>query len=221
VFQAYLTTFLIEPGYEEPFRNVEQMVNSERKFGFIDEYEVFFNNVPSSVDSTILNNAVRCPDRGSSYYWAAFYQNMSVVFDTLNIEICRDMGKLTDENNRPLLCELEDGGIASVGLVLLVIKGSPLLEFTNDIMDHIYESGVLMHVKKRDFHKEKIVSIWDAFASYDTYTVFGIRHLQTAFYLLMLGYILALACFVIEIMWHRYMSNGFKPTCTCLCHGQT
>jgi len=33
VFQAYLTIFLIEPGYEEPIRNIEQMLKSERTFG--------------------------------------------------------------------------------------------------------------------------------------------------------------------------------------------
>jgi hypothetical protein len=90
------------------------------------------------------------------------------------------------------LCELEDGGVESVGLVLLVIKGSPLLEFINDIIQHIVESGILTYIKKRDFPNEKIVSIWDDFAFYDTYTAFGISHLQTAFYILMLGYVLAL-----------------------------
>jgi hypothetical protein len=30
VFQAYLTTFLMEPGYEEPIRNIEQMLKSEK-----------------------------------------------------------------------------------------------------------------------------------------------------------------------------------------------
>jgi hypothetical protein len=212
VFQAYLTTFLTEPGYEEPIRTVKQMVKSERKFGFIDEYEVFFHNVPNSVDSAILKNAVRCPDRGTSLKWAANYQNMSVVFDSVNIKICRDMGKLTDENNRPLLCELEDGGIASVNLVLLVIKGSPLLKFINDIIEHIIESDILTHIKKRYFRKENFVSIWDGFASDDTYTVFGIRHLQTAFYFLILCYVLAFSCFAIEIMWHRYVSQGSKST---------
>jgi hypothetical protein len=219
VFQAYLTTFLIEPGYEEPIKTVEQMVKSERKFGFIDEYDVFFNNETSSVDSAILDKALRCPDRGASLKWAAVYQNMSVVFDNLNIGIFRDMGKLSDENNRPLLCELEDGGIQNFGLLLIVIKGSPLLKFINEILQHIIESGILTHIKKRDFPKEKIVSIWDAFVPYDTYSVFGIIHLQTAFYLLMIGYVLALACFVTEIMWHRYMSKGSKLTHTCLCHG--
>jgi len=207
VFQAYLTTFFIEPGYEEPIKTVEQMLTSDMKFGFIDEYEAFFYNVPDSVDSAILNNAIRCPDRGASFNWAAVYQNTSIVFDNLNIEICRDMGKMTDENKRHLLCELEDGGVTSLDLVLLVIRGSPFLELINDIIQHTVESGILTHIKKRDFPKEKILSMPETFAFDDTYTVFGVRHLQTAFYLLMLGYVLAVACFVTEIIWHRYRSK--------------
>ena len=34
VFLAFLTTFLIEPGYEEAIKTVEQMLKSGRKFGF-------------------------------------------------------------------------------------------------------------------------------------------------------------------------------------------
>ena len=207
VFQAYLTTFLIEPGYEEPVKTIEQMLTSDMKFGFNEEFQVFLNNVSGSVESAILNNAVRCPDSGTSLNWAAVYQNMTLIFDNSNIEICRDMGKLTDENNRPLLCELEDGGVANLDLVLLVLRGSPYLELINDIIDHTVESGILTHMKKRDFPKENILSMLDGVAFDDTYTVFGVRHLQTAFYLLMVGYVLALACFVTEVMWHHYKSN--------------
>jgi len=31
VFQAYLTTFLIEPGFEEPIRTIEEMLKSPKK----------------------------------------------------------------------------------------------------------------------------------------------------------------------------------------------
>jgi hypothetical protein len=207
VFQAHLITFLIEPGYEEHISTVEEMLKSVRKFGFVDELSIFVYNESNAVDSAILNNAIRFPDRATSFNWAAVYQNTTIVYDNLNIEICRDMGKLTDENKRPLLCELEDGGVTSFDLVLLTLRGSPFLELINDIIGHTVESGILTHIKKKDFPKEKILSTLDAFALYDTYTVFGVRHLQTAFYLLMLGYVLALACFVTEIMWHRYRSK--------------
>jgi hypothetical protein len=207
VFQAYLTTFLIEPGYEEPIKTLEQMLTSDMKFGFIDDYVIFFNNLTDSVDSAIINNALRCPDLGASFNWAAVYQNTSIIFDTLNIEICRDMGKLTDENNRPLLCELEDGGVASVDLVILVLRGSPFLELINNIIDHTVESGILTHINRRYFLKEGIFSLSDAFAFDDTYISFGVRHLQSAFYIMVMGYILAFACFVAEILWNLYRSK--------------
>jgi hypothetical protein len=38
VFQVYLTTFLIEPGYEEPIKNREQTLRSGMKFGFPGQY---------------------------------------------------------------------------------------------------------------------------------------------------------------------------------------
>ena len=106
VFQAYLTTFLIEPGYEEPIKTVEQMLTYDMNFGFYDVFSAFFKDVPDSVDSAILNKSLKCPDVGQFFNWAAFYQNMSLVFENLNIEICRDIGKLKDHNYRSLLCEL-------------------------------------------------------------------------------------------------------------------
>jgi hypothetical protein len=218
VFQAYLTTFLIEPGYVEPIKTVEEMLASDMKFGFFEEYEVFFNNVSDSIDSTILSKSVRCHDRGASFNWATVYQNISIVFDNLNIEICRGMGKLIDENKKPLLCELEDGGVGNVDIVLLVLRGSPFLEWINDIIDHTVESGILTHIKKRDFPKEKILTMPDAFAFDDTYSVFGVRHLQTAFYTLMIGYVLAFACFVTEVMRHRYRSKVYETTVASVSH---
>jgi hypothetical protein len=211
VFQAYLTAYLVEPGYEQPIKSVEEMLNSERKFGFYDEYGIFFNK-EYPIDSTILNKAARFPDRGVCFNWAAVYQNMSIIFDNLSLEIFRYLGRMKDENNRPLLCELQDGGVLNVGVVLLVLKGSPLLEFINDIIQHTVESGILIRIKERNLPKEIHVSIWDDFGVDNAYMVFGVSHLQTAFYLLTLGYVLSFACFVTEIMWHRYKSKSCGPT---------
>jgi hypothetical protein len=44
----------------------------------------------------------------------------------------------------------------------------------------------------------------------DRYFAISIRHLQTAFYLLMLGYVLAVVCFVAEVMWKRHSLRGAK-----------
>jgi hypothetical protein len=61
-----------------------------------------------------------------------------------------------DENNRPLLCELQDGGVGTLGILLLVNRGSPLLEFINDIIQHIFEAGILTHIQKMLFQMKEV-----------------------------------------------------------------
>jgi hypothetical protein len=56
VFLAYLTTFLIEPGYEESIKTLTQM-----KFSFFEIYEKFFTDTSKSTEIAILKNAILCP----------------------------------------------------------------------------------------------------------------------------------------------------------------
>jgi hypothetical protein len=94
----------------------------------------------------------------------------------------------------------------------LVRKRSPFLEIIDDVIGRIVEGGIFVHIKKRGINEEKLESKFDFPTSADTYYAISIRHLQTAFYLLMLGYVLAVVCFVTEIMWHRYRSKGRGQT---------
>ena len=102
-----------------------------------------------------------------------------------------------------------DGGVVrTVDFAIAVRKGSVLLEFLDDVLGRLVEAGIVMHIKKRSFDKLKIKAKLDIPNFDDTYSAINIRHVQTAFYFLILGYVLAAACFVTEIMWHRYRSKG-------------
>jgi hypothetical protein len=221
VFQAYFTTFLIDPGYEEPIRKIEEMSRSEKMFGFVEEQESLFINSFDPVDLAIVKDAVQCPDEATCFIWAAVYHNISTVMNDLYIESYRAMGVWTDENNRPLLCEIEGRDFGTSEFVLFGVKGDPFLEFIDDVLGHIVEGGIFMHIKKRSFDKMKVQSKLDIPTFGNTYSPMSIKHLQTPFYFLVLGYALAVVCFVTEIMWHRYRSKGREPTGTSVCHGQT
>ena len=207
VFQAYLTTFLIEPGYEEPLKTVEQMLNSEKNFGFLRTFKVLFTDTSDPADSAIFKGAVECPDEPTCFIWAAIYRNISTILNDWNMGIYRSEKNLTDGNNRPLLCVLEDGAVRTFDLSILFIKRSPFFEFLNNVIIPIVEGGIVMHIKKRGLEKAKIQIEFNSPTSDDNYFVFGVIHMQTAFYLLMLGHVLAFACFLTEIMWHRYRSK--------------
>jgi hypothetical protein len=221
VFQAYFTTFLIEPGYEEPIRTIEEMLRSEKKFGFIEHQESLFINSFDPVDSAILKDAGRCPDEPTCFIWAAVYHNISTVMNDLDIQSYRAKGGWTDENNRPLLCEIEGRFFGTSEFVMVGVEGDPILEVIDVVLGQMVEGGIFIHLKKKSFDKLKIQSKLDVPTFDTTYSPMNIIHLQTPFYFLVLGYVLAVVCFATEIMWHRYSSKGREPTGTFVCHGQT
>jgi hypothetical protein len=62
VFLAYFTSYVIEPGYEEPIRSLNQILKSEKSFGFPERSEKLYAYISDSVDLAILRSDVRCPD---------------------------------------------------------------------------------------------------------------------------------------------------------------
>jgi len=146
VFQAYLTTFLIEAGYVEPIKTIEQMLNNEKEFGFFDRTANFFPDNSESLTSEILKKAVHCPDDDTCFKWAALYQNFSTILDDTAVEELRANGKWSNVNKMPLLCALENGVVTTYGFVFLVRNGRHFLELINDVIVRVVEGGMFKYV---------------------------------------------------------------------------
>jgi len=63
----------------------------------------------------------------------------------------------TDESDRQLLCELEDGVGGKMDSLLFTNKGNPTLKYTNDVIDQIVEAEIYMQFKERCVRKVKMV----------------------------------------------------------------
>jgi hypothetical protein len=181
VIQTYLTKFLIEMGYKERIKTVEQMLISDMKFGFSEWHENFFTNTSSSIDSAIYKNAVRCSTYKTCLNWVIHYQNFSAILSDLTKELWHPAGLWTDENNRSLTCEFEYRVVETLGIVFLVSLGSPILEFLNDVMGHIIEGKIKIKLSYRDLYNAKINFKYKSPTFTDTYYAINISHLQTDF----------------------------------------
>jgi hypothetical protein len=213
VFQAYLTSFLIDTGYEEPIRTVEEMLNAGMRFGFPPSYKRFFNDSTDFVGSAILRKLVLCPDESICLKWATEFRNISTLRSDLATEYMHSVGSSTDDNNRPLLCDLEDGVVVYFQAVMAVLKGNPLLEHINDVIDRIVEGGLFMEWKKLFFNYARVFKKTTfPYTLGDTYLNIGILHMQSAFYLFLLGHAAALFAFLIEILWYRRASQRREAT---------
>jgi hypothetical protein len=204
VFQAYLTSYLIEPGYEVPIKTLDEML---KKIGFTQGCELFYANSSDSVDLAIYKGYVRCPDPNTCFKWASVY-HISTILNDFRTDGYRKLGVWTVENKSPLLCELEDGLVGKIDVLFLVNEENPLLECVNDAISHVVEGGIFMQLKERYYEKEKTDPKFDSSTFVDTYYAYSIRQLETVFYLLLMGYLLALTSFMIEAMWHCYRSKG-------------
>jgi len=221
VFQAYFTTFMIDPIYLESIKTVEQMLNNGKEFGFVEWNFNIFSDSSEPLNSAIVKNAVSCPDQNTCFKWAALYQNFSTILDDIVVQKFREIGKWSNENNTPLLCALDDGVVRTHGFVFLVRNGRNFLEHINDVIIRVVEGGIFTHMQKLSFHQQNKELNFNSPTFADTYSAFSISHLQMVFYLLLLGYVLAFASFVSEIMWHRCQSKRCQPNGTSLFQDRT
>jgi hypothetical protein len=109
------------------------MLKSEDMFQFSTWNDSFFPYTSNPAYSAILNNTLQCPDKPTCFIWAVVYHNMSVVIKGLDVETYLAMDNWTDENNRPLLCELEEGVVRKFDFAMSVRKGISFLVFIVDV----------------------------------------------------------------------------------------
>jgi hypothetical protein len=103
----------------------------------------------------------------------------------------------------------------------LARKWSPIFKILNYFHKAHSRGRKFYAHKEKVFWESKIQREFNFPTSDDKYFVFGVSHLQKAFYLLMLGYVLAVVCFATEIMRHRYKWKGREWKSTSLCLRQT
>jgi len=154
---VYLTTFFVEPGYEEPVKNRNQMLVSERKFGFIEYNMIFSPKPPNLLTQKFSKNQCCVQASRTCFMWATLYHNISTIIDDVSVEYYRQIGYWADAYYTLLLCELKDDVVATYGYVFIVKNERCLLELINDVLVHVDKGNILMRIKKHIFQNSNCV----------------------------------------------------------------
>jgi len=203
VFQAFLTSFLIDSGYKTPIQNMDEMFASGIKLAYPSQYSFIFDNFDKTELSKILRNRANCPSYRICLDWARYHKNLSILMTDKGAEEHYAIGSLVGENSEPLVCKLEDGVICFTGLNMVMFHGDPLMKRINEIITRVVEAGIY------DFW---ISFIWQSYKlgsrkigivhPLDGYYSFNLNHLQPAFYLLLIGWCLSALCFMVELLYN-------------------
>jgi hypothetical protein len=208
VFQAFLTTFLIDSGYKTPIQNTDELFASGIKLAYPQEYNFIFIVGDEKDALKVQNNRANCSFREVCMNWAIHQKNVSVLMSDTTAEMSYATGGLIGENSERLLCRLEDGAVLSTGISMLMYHGEPLLRRVTEIIDRVFQAGLYkywaslyVHSLKIDSRKIAIVHPLDGYYSFNLY------HMHPAFYLLLMGCCLSALCFMMELLFKRVLTK--------------
>jgi hypothetical protein len=205
VFQAFLTTFLIDSGYKTPIQNMDELFASGIKFAFPQEYNFIFEKGDQTEASIVKRNLANCPSFDVCKDWAKYHKNVSVLLSDTEAQLSYTVGDF-GESSEPLLCRLKDGVVFSSGQTMLMFHGDPLMRRVSEIIDRVVEAGLYnfwiseyMGFRKLLTGKIAIVHPLDGYYSFNLY------HMQPAFYLILIGWCLSALCFMFELFFNRIL----------------
>jgi hypothetical protein len=206
VFQAFLTTYLIDSGYETPIQNIDEMFDSGINLGFSPDHDFIFNDGDVTEAPKVYRNRANCPSYEVCLNWTKYEKNTSILVADMVAEELYASGDFVGENSEPLVCRLEDGVVFSTGLTMIMLYGDPLLKRVSEIIDRVVEAGLLNFWISSRIHLNKLTSGKIALIHpLDEYYSFNLFHMQAAFYMLFMGWGISAICFMFEALYNRIL----------------
>jgi len=201
VFQAFVTSCLIEPEFQKQITSLEDLIESGIEYGYYPGIDVLLSNTSDWGFKEIISNRIPCYD-ASCVARAIGKKDFATISDTMYVEYLKAYAA-HDSYGRSAVCSFKQK--SKVRLVAMYLeKGSFLTEDINRVINIAIEAGLNNFWWKNilDTLRNKAVGA-EGHISMDDYTVLLLDHLEGAFYLLLLGHGLAFVTFVGELLHNR------------------
>jgi hypothetical protein len=142
VFQAFLTTYLIDSGNKTPIQNTDELFASGVKLAYDPDFNFIFEIGDETEVLKIHRHPVNCPSNWDCVEWAKYYKNISIFLTEISEEFNYATVEFVGENSKPLLCKLDDGVLFPYSLTMMMFHGDPLMKRVNDIIDRVVEASL-------------------------------------------------------------------------------
>jgi hypothetical protein len=195
VFQTFITSFLVDPGYQEQLTTLEGLLDSGMKFGYRHDYITFYEESSDWRHKELVARREEC----SPEYVCLRRIRETGDFATL-AEEWYVQNFTNNMNDYDFFCILNNDDYFFVFLSVYGRKGSFLLDLFNRIVTFATESGMVVKADRdRRIAKRNVSGEADRFGEY---FVFTLNHLRIAFYVLILGHTVSFLLLVCEILYH-------------------
>jgi len=210
VFQTFMSSFLVDPGLEKQISTLDDILHSGFRYGMPRTSAGLLFTHRKLIEYAMNNRMEPCQNVVDCAKKVAEEGNFVTVLATVTAEYLNTYQTL-DEKGAGLLYLLKDNKLWVNFQVFLLPKGSGLLKTFNKLMTGAQESGLVAYFWKDILRTSALKSGSVRLQTpLDDYTVFTLTYLQSAFFLLFLGYVGAFCLLVVELSCHWYVQRQHK-----------
>lgn len=193
IFQAFFTSYVVNPGLLHQVSNVDELVESDLIYAFYYVLDKFLTEDFLQK----LKPRVQCePFKCLNY--VATYDNYATFCGRALLAYIVD-GLVKQEGKHEIYAFRHDS--FQLNSVMLLPKGSHLLDRINVVMTHTVEAGLPNQFLKRILDARKIEAGTVALKDLsDEYCALSLNHLQGSFFFLLIGLALSLVMFLFELL---------------------
>ncbi|KAJ9589547.1 hypothetical protein L9F63_017235 [Diploptera punctata] len=210
IFQAYFTTYLVEPGYGKEFSTFDDLSNAGVEFGDISSLDLYpkYKEVYRTF-YRIRKSKIDCGDFINCFFRVVDRQNIFVTSPSrLSKFIASDRGYITLNH---LICFLSEGDHHD-SFAFVFRKGHPLLETINDILEKYIEAGFVDRYYERAYYNTTLEN--KLATDEEMYFVFSLSDLLPVFVVLGFGLFGCCIVFLFEIvMKFSYFNKKRRSIC--------
>jgi hypothetical protein len=204
VFQTYATGYIVQPGYHKQIFSVEDVITSDTEYRF---YPGMCVLLPDSSDwrfKGMLSHRISC--YGETCICRAIEKkDFAILLDTTYAEY----RKTYVACNKSVICRFKQKIMARLAALHLK-KGSFLKEYINRLIDIALEGGLDDFWWKITVHTLRIkAAVGVRITLIGDNMAILLIHLQSALYLLQLGYCLSFIIFLGELLHHKLSNKNY------------
>ena len=207
LFQAYVTSYLVDPGLQKQIQSVQDILDSGIQHGFHPALNVFFLDELDELLTKIVEHNEPCNNVEVCTQRVAQRGDFVTIGNHDRMQYLNTYTTL-DNNGKPLLCTFGDE-VTQNSKTFYVPRGSTLLHHFNRAITVAVQAGLVEYWLESELVTSRIkAAAIKKISPLDNYSVFVLTYLQPAFYLLALGYCLASFVFVVELRCYSTFTHS-------------
>lgn len=204
IFQAFFTTFLVEPGFHKQIATFDELVDSGITYGSEESLEAALNIMLYYEYKRIKSPRLECTDHDACLERLITKRDITMI--SLPFQANYIAFKLTPNSEKGnYVCSLNQD-IHKMSFVMYMQLGSPLLDRFNTIIRRTHEAGLVDNYWAMLKWETRVKGMGNSthdgsVVDSDSYFALSLSHMMVGFCVLAIGNILSLLAFIGELLY--------------------